>query len=212
MSRLLMSAAVVAALSGSALAAPVVEVEANNTLGTANTLTPAQQAAFVAANAFVFDGTITTGVAAAAGAVGIPADVDFVRFTVPFDAYIVASTFGIPNSSIGDSMIVLYRDLGGGNYQAIVGNDDDGLGAFSAIEAQIVAGTYLIGISMYPDVSIGAGGSVTGAQDGLNANGAPIVDTSFNYKLNVGINEIPTPGAAAVLGLAGLAAARRRRA
>lgn len=210
MSRLLMSVAAMAAISGSALAAPVVEVESNNTLATANTLTAGQQAAFLASNSFVFDGLITTGVATA-GTLGLPADVDFVRFTVPYAAYLTAGTFGIPNSTIGDCMIVLYRDNGGGSYTAIVGNDDDGPGNFSALEAQITAGTYIIGISMFPDVSISGAGVVTGVQDGRDAQGLPVIGADFNYKLVVGVNEIPVPGAAAVLGLGALAASRRRR-
>ena len=212
MSRLLMSVAAMAAISGTALAAPVVEVESNNTLATANTLNAAQQAAFLASNSFVFDGLITTGVATA-GTLGLPADVDFVRFTVPYAAYLTAGTFGIPNSTIGDSMMVLYRDNGGGSYTQIIGNDDDGPGFFSALEAQITAGTYLIGISMFGDVVINSTtGAVTGVQDGRDAQGAPVTGADFSYKLVVGVNEIPVPGAAAVLGLGALAASRRRRA
>lgn len=184
-----------------AFAAPVLEVETNNTFATANVLTAAEQAAFAGANAFVFDGVLTGGVVG-----GPPADVDWVSFTITSPGYLTAALYGIPNSLVGDTIMGLFDSSG----TWITADDDSNIGLWPSFEAILNAGTYCIVIGHFGDAAT-SGASQPGDWDGLNANGAPITASSLQYKLVVGFNAIPTPGAAALLGLGGLAMARRRR-
>jgi uncharacterized protein (TIGR03382 family) len=73
-------------------------------------------------------------------------------------------------------------------------DDNEGPGDFSFIEIQLTPGTYYIGITGAPDFAFTGSHTVTGG-----------------YKLIVGFNIIPAPGALALLGVAGLVGRRRRR-
>ena len=200
MSRALFAAAGVL-VAVPAFAAPVLEAEANNTFATANFLTAGEQAAFAGANSFVFDGVLTGGVIG-----GPAADVDWMSFDLPTAGYLTAGLFGIPNSIAGDTIMGLFDSTGAW----IAANDDDNLGNWPALEAQLPAGRYYIVMGHFGD-AVTNGASVPADWDGRNGNGIQIVADNLQYKLVVGFNAIPTPGAAALLGLGGLALGRRRR-
>jgi uncharacterized protein (TIGR03382 family) len=115
--------------------------------------------------------------------------VDWFQFAVTGPAHLVSATFGIPNSTIGDSVLSLY-DSGG---SLITQDDDSGIGNFSALEAVLAAGTYYLVITGFPDL----------ANSGAHGE-------AFTYKMTVGTNIIPAPGALALLAVAGLVSRRRR--
>lgn len=114
-------------------------------------------------------------------------DQDWFRFTVTDAVQIVIATFGRPNSNIGDSYLELYDSEG----MLLAEDDDDGIRLFSALEYNGGAGTYFIRVRAYEQAAPGEG--------------------LFDYKMVVGLNIVPTPGALALLGMGGLVAVRRRR-
>jgi uncharacterized protein (TIGR03382 family) len=188
-------------IAAPAFAAPVLEAEVNNTFATANFLTPAEQAAFAGSNSFVFDGVLTGGF------VGGPAsDVDWVSFTLPSAGYLTAGLFGIPNSQTGDTIMGLFDSTGAW----IAADDDSNIGAWPALEATLAAGRYYIVIGHFGDATT-TGPSNPGDWNGLNSDQMPVSQDTLQYKLVIGFNAIPTPGAAALVGLGGLALGRRRR-
>lgn len=121
-----------------------------------------------------------------------PDDVDFFRITVNGPAQIVASSFGRPNSLSGDTMLALFDSNG----VELVFDDDNGVRSFSSLEAEVPAGTYFLAITGFGDRNF----------DGIGHQ------QNLLYKLIVGANVIPTPGALALAGIGGLMIARRRRA
>ena len=184
-----------------AFAAPVLEVEVNNTFGAANFLTAGEQAAFAGSNSFVFDGVLTGGAAGAA-----PADVDWVSFVLTSPGYLTAGLYGIPDSSIGDTIMGLFDSTG----TWIAADDDDNIGAWPSLEALLPAGRYYIVLGHFGD-AVTSGPSLASDWNGIDANGGSITAPALQYKLVVGFNAIPTPGAAALLGVGGLVLGRRRR-
>lgn len=122
----------------------------------------------------------------------VPDDVDFFRITVTGPAQIVASSFGRPNSSSGDTMLALFDSNG----VELAFDDDSGVNLYSSLEATVPAGTYFLAITGFGDRNF----------DGLGH------DENLLYKLIVGANVIPTPGTLALAGIGGLMIARRRRA
>ena len=126
------------------------------------------------------------------GAIG-PGDVDWFRFTVEGPTELLAATRARPNNAPGDSVLGLFDSVG----SPLAINDDDGPGLFSLISMDLTSGgTYYLAVSAFPDFGF------VGAHE----------SSEFNYKLIVGMNIVPTPGSTALLGLGGLAFARRRRA
>lgn len=120
------------------------------------------------------------------------------------------NTFG----SNFDTEIGLYSSTGA----LISNNDDAGAGLQSQITPTLALGTYYIAVGGFNTIFNSAGWDVVGgAASGLfdlNVNGfASIEDQALAsgtvkwYSFNV----VPTPGSFALLGLAGLAAGRRRR-
>ncbi|MEM1183860.1 MAG: DVUA0089 family protein [Planctomycetota bacterium] len=108
----------------------------------------------------------------------------------------------------------------------LLDSDDDGLGfPFSIVTADLSAGMYFIGIgefdSIFGDGFTNTGTSLEDGEQGdavLNINGSFAASQIFDavpggngetafFKVTV----VPAPGAAALLGLGGLAAVRRRR-
>ncbi len=178
-----LTAAVAAgALASAANANLFFESENNNTAAAANFLGSYTQPG----DSFAVDGRLAVG------------DVDWFSFTVTHTAQIVASAFGVPNSSVGDAVMTL---VAGDGTTIIEQDDDDGVALFPSLEAIVPAGTYYLVLSQFPDFDL----------DGLNDNTGNPVDQNFRYKIAVGLN-IPGPASAALLGMGGLVAVRRRRA
>lgn len=191
----------VASLAAPVIASPVLENESNNTFGTANFLSPTEQAAFMGSNSFVFDGVITGGAVGATAA-----DVDWMSFDLPVGGYITAGLFGIPNSQTGDTIMGLFDSSG----TWITADDDSNIGNWPSFEATLPAGRYYIVIGFFGDATTSSA-SLPADWNGLDGQQLPIGASTLQYKLVVGYNAIPTPGAAALLGLGGLAFNRRRR-
>lgn len=211
MIKAVMSCAAVALLAGSAQAGVFAESEGNNTVGTANFLGVYGQPG----GSILVDGHLSPG----GGTVAVlPGDVDWFSFTVTGPSVLVASIFtltpGTPNY-IPDSQLILIDAFG----NILATNDDGNPGGGSIYMSSIApislaAGTYFIGVTGYNDLSLpgpGPNGLGNVLPDGLNASGSPHTE-DFDYKLIIGLNIVPTPSAAALLGLGGLVAGRRRRA
>lgn len=205
--KIALSALVLAAAAGAANASIFFETEANNTMGTAN---------FVGVfgmpgEGILIDGTITPGTVAPAGGVGTAGDVDWFSFTVTGNTTFVASIFAIINNNAGgapaDSQLVLTDAAG----NILAADDDENVGFMSSLNTVLLgAGTYFIGVTGYDDMDFFGTGPVL--PDGWQGQGQVSGHTeNWTYKLIIGLNIVPTPGAAALLGLGGLAAARRRR-
>jgi len=207
--KIAMSALVIAAAAGAANASIFFETEGNNTMGAANFV-----GTFNApGEGILIDGSITPGTAQSPnGAPGTAGDVDWFRFTVTGNTTFVASIFAIINSNAGnvapDSQLIVTDAAGN-----IMAFDDDGnQGLMSSINTlTLTAGTYFIGITGYNDLNIGGAGGVQ-LPDGFTGAGQTSGhNENWTYKLIIGLNIVPTPGAAALLGLGGLVAGRRRR-
>jgi hypothetical protein len=202
------AAAVVAALAGSASAAIAFDPEflgfgtnLNNTIATASnlgTFNPPGEGILV-------DGSITPGTAN-----GVAGDVDWFSFTIaPSNSgLMVASIFTLTGSNAAganDTFLVLAD--ASGNILAF--NDDDNVGLNSSLApVTLAAGTYFVGVTAFGDTN------GTTLPDGLVPQAAgPAVGHvgNFTYKLIIGLTVVPTPGAAALVGLGALAAGRRRR-
>lgn len=168
MKNMMIAAVLAAAGAGAAQAGFYVETEPNNTLAQAN---------FVGnytfpGDAFLVDGNITR------------ADEDWFVFTVTDATQIRASTFGRPDSNLGDSLLYLFDS--NGNQLAF--DDDSGVNLFSSLEYNTTGGgTFYLKVASFQGAS------------------------SFDYKLVVGLNVVPTPGPLALAGLGALVALRRRR-
>ena len=113
-------------------------------------------------------------------------DEDFFRFSIDAPAQIVLSIFGRPNSTLGDSFVELMDSNG----VVLASDDNSGVNLFSSLEYNTTAaGDFFVRVT---------------TPIGSNA-------PNFNYKMIIGLNIVPTPGAIALLGLGGLTMARRRR-
>ena len=204
--KIALSALVLAAAAGAANASIFFETEANNTMGTANFV-----GVFGApGEGILIDGSITPGtVQSPTGAPGTPGDVDWFSFTVTGNTTFVASIFAIVNSNAGnatpDSQLILTDAAG----NILSFDDDNNVGFMSSLNTiALGAGTYYIGVSGYDDMNA----SSPVLPDGWNGTTQVSGHTeNWTYKLIIGLNIVPTPGAAALLGLGGLAASRRRR-
>lgn len=160
--------------AGVANADAIVEVEPNDSIGTAQFINPASYPA----NAFAFDGTLT------------PGDVDYITITIPDAIALTALTVSVPPDFASvDTILGVFDSVG----TLIASDDDSGPGDFSFLEVQLTPGTYYLGITGAPDTLFTGDHSVTGG-----------------YKLIVGFNVIPAPGALALLGIGALARRRRR--
>jgi hypothetical protein len=187
MNHKLIAAASIAAVATAANAGLVTEFESNDTIATANfagTLNPP-------GGSILIDGTITEG------------DVDWFSFTVAGDmAFGGAAVFSSVLGADGQLMLVDSAS------NIIAFDDDSNVDLLPSIQfGPLAAGTYFLGVSAFPDVGVGETPSLF---DGLDAAGSPHTE-DFAYKLIVGINLVPAPGAVALAGMGGLVMTRRRR-
>lgn len=206
--KIAISALVLAAAAGAANASIFFETEANNTMATANFV-----GAFGApGEGILIDGSITPGTSGSTGQPGTAGDVDWFSFTVTGQTTFVASIFAIINSNgpgvgIPDSQLILTDAAG----NILAADDDENVGFMSSLNTiTLAAGTYHIGVTGYNDMDLGFSGPILpdGFDGTTQINGH---EQNWTYKLIIGLNIVPTPGAAALLGLGGLAASRRRR-
>ncbi len=192
MQRIALSGIAVALSAGGVLASPVLESEPNDTIATAD---------FVGAvnplgGAIAVDGRITEG------------DVDWFRLDLNGLTTLLISTIGSTTPGADGQLMV----VDGSGTDVLAWDDDSGVDLLPALQLfNLSAGTYYIGVSAFPDIT-----ALDNAVDndilfdGLDANGLAHTE-NFDYKLSIAVNIVPAPGAVALLGLGGLAAARRRR-
>lgn len=219
-SRLALSAAALAVSAGVASAGLIFETEPNSTLATAEPIGP-----FVApGDSLAIDGFITPGTLGQDPDDDVPGDVDWFTFTVTDLAFIGVTAFafdlgGAPfggTPSEADSVLQLVNSDG----QVIAYSDDDGPGLNPSLGFFLAPGTYSLGIAPFEDLNFpeGTRGKDGGDEElpdlfnGFNEfdGGRPTTE-NFAYKLIIGINIIPAPGAATMLGMTGLISLRRRR-
>lgn len=190
--KIALTALMLAGAAGAANAAIIFESESNNTIATANPLGTYS----APGDGILVDGSITPG------AQGVAGDVDWFSFTVTGPTTLVASIFALSGAN-QDSMLILVDS--GGNILA--SDDDDNVGLMSSLDPIVLAaGTYYIGVTGWNDL-----GSPVSIPDGFNGTTGIGHSAEFVYKLVIGLNIVPTPGTAALLGLGVLAAGRRRR-
>jgi MYXO-CTERM domain-containing protein len=223
LSRLFSSAAALALSSGVASAGLIFESEPNDTLATANEIS-----SYFGPNggSLAIDGFITPG--GSRGNVAEPGDVDWFTFTVTDLTFIGVTAFAFDLSGGGplaggpfppeaDAALELVNSDG----QVIAWDDDSGPGLNPSLGAFLAPGTYTIGIAPYEDLFTklpplrGKGPGPEVPPELFNGydeyNGGRPTTANFAYKLIIGVNTAPAPGAATMLGLAGLVATRRRR-
>lgn len=118
------------------------------------------------------------------GAINPSADQDWYVFSVSDAAQMRIAVYGRPNSDPpADSYLELFDSAG----NLIASDDDSNINLFSSIEYNSTgAGTFYVRVTSYQG------------------------ETSFDYKLIVGLNIVPAPASMAVLGLATLGLRRRR--
>lgn len=204
----IVSCAAVALAAGMARADVLIETEGNNTMATSNFVNT-----FSANASILIDGTLSPGSNGPLAV--IPGDVDWFSFTITNTGVFVASIFTLTPPSgnyIPDSQLILVNALG----TILATNDDGNPGGGSQYMSSIApitlaAGTYYIGVTGYNDLNLSGNTLGTVLPDGLNASGTAHTE-NFDYKLIIGINIVPAPASAALLGVFGLAAGRRRRA
>lgn len=113
-------------------------------------------------------------------------NVDWYAFSVSDSAYIGAA--GFDNGGVGaDAQFQLINAAG----TIIEWDDDDGVGLMPSLEATVPAGTYLLGVSAYADVTSTTG--LTQLLDGVdNLTGGP-TEANFTYKVSIVTNVVPEP-------------------
>jgi hypothetical protein len=188
-----MSAVLAAAIAaGAANAALFNESESNNTLGTANNLGTYGPPG----DGITVLGNMSSG------------DVDWFQFTITnVGSTVVSIAFAFPASTNATDGVMQVVNSSG---VVIEFDDDDGIGFMPSIQlSNVSAGTYYIGLSGFGDSDSSSVGT-TNVLDGLNGLGQPH-SQNWDYQMEIGLNIVPAPGAFGLLGMGGLAMARRRR-
>jgi hypothetical protein len=206
-----------ASAAGTANASLVLESEPNNTAATADPIGTFN----IPGGSIVIDGTITPGTLGTPGTPGTAGDVDWFSFTVRGSTMVVASIYSLNLGATGNSELWLVDSSG----TVLAFNDDGnpGGGQFmsSIFNLTLAPGDYFLVVSGDNDSGATTGGTtLTGPDaaavalpDGFEGATTQVDGhtQSFDYKFVIGFNVVPTPGAAALLGLGGLMLARRRR-
>lgn len=126
-------------------------------------------------------------------------DVDWFRFTLTDTATL--SVFAAFSPDNGDGVLQVVSDTG----DVFAFDDDSGIGFLPSLQlVDLAAGTYFVGFSGFGDADVSSIASDE-LLDGLGH------DEAFGYKLAIGFTVVPAPASAAMLGLGGLLACRRRR-
>jgi hypothetical protein len=186
--------AAIAALSGVSSGAVLVESEPNDVLGDADDL-----GVFTApGGSVVLDGAL------------VPGDVDWFSFTLADTGTLVIAALGSDDPSSTDGQFMLVDGTG---TDVLEFDDDSGPGLLPAFNlVNLSAGDYFLGVSGFDDISF-PDDPVADDElfDGLDSDTGDPHPEDFAYKLSVAYNVVPAPGAAMLLGMAGVAAVRRRR-
>lgn len=183
--------AALCAASGIASAALVVESEPNDVIAMADQLGTYGPPG----DAVVVDGHITAG------------DVDWFEFTITGPSPLTVAAAFDPTLG-GDGQMMLVDSSG----VVLAFDDDSNIGLMPSLQITgLTAGTYYIGISAFADIDLFTDPTgTTELFDGLQADGSEHAG-DFMYKMTLGMNIVPTPASAALLGLGGLCMVRRRR-
>lgn len=201
--------------SGTACAGLMFESEPNN-----NSLDADDLPTFtVPGGSVAVDGEITAGVPDLGS--GIPGDVDWYKIVLTGDSFLGVSVFNTDPGRGGDgggkadgdpALQIVNDDMD------VIAFNDDAFGLNPSWGGYLPAGTYFILVSTFQDLDFEQGSrggpidlpTLFDGFDDDSAGGEPSTDF-FPYKMIVGVNIVPTPGAMALAGIAGLAAIRRRR-
>lgn len=126
-------------------------------------------------------------------------DVDWFSFTLADMATL--SFFAAFSPAAGDGVLQVVSDTG----DVFAFDDDSGIGFLPSLQlVDLSAGTYFVGFSGFGDADI----SSIGTDELFDGIGH---DENFAYKLAIGFSVVPAPSSAALIGLGGLVAFRRRR-
>src|SRR5262249_39750012 len=129
--KLLTAVAVVGGFVGSALASPLVEMEPNNTIATANFIPPSAYPT----GAFALDGSIS------------PRDVDYISFSLSLGDFVGVTLFDYLGTG-GDSLLGVYNPAG----TLVMTDDDSGPGLFSMLQFTAdSAGVWSVAITGHGD-------------------------------------------------------------
>ncbi len=192
MQRIALSGIVVGLCGSAATANLVFESEPNDSIAQANFVGSINPLG----GAIAVDGRIT------------PGDVDWFRLDLNGLTTLLIATVGSTTPGADAQLMV----VDGSGTDVLAWDDDSGVDLLPALQLfNLSAGTYFIGVSAFPDITF-ADNAVDNdiLFDGLDANGLAHT-ANFDYKLSIAANVIPSPGAIALLGLGGLAGARRQR-
>ena len=129
-------------------------------------------------------------------------DVDWYAFEVEDEAYIGAAAFD-PAGVGADGQFQLIDEFG----TIIAWDDNSGVGLMPSFEANLPAGTYLLGVSAYADTTFSTG--LTELFDGVDSFTGEATEADFTYKVSIVANVIPEPASVVLLSL-GLFLFRRR--
>lgn len=144
--RKLLGAAVVLSLAGVAYAAPLSEIEANNTYATANFV----GAALYPTGAVAIDGDLA------------PGDVDHFAFALTAGDKVAVATYDFfdPNASALDTLVGIFGP-GGAFFDS---DDDDNIGLLSSYQFTVPAtGVWSFAVSGFPDFGFTGSHSQTGS-------------------------------------------------
>jgi hypothetical protein len=138
--------------------------------------------------------------------------IDFVDLGSPFDRFQVvpsrSPSAGIPNGTLNYTLAFNAAAVSAGKYFYHASIDSNEIGTISLTTTIVEPNVLLVTSGNLQQAPVPGFFTSLTVTNTLNNNPATTVQNSFN---NTFFWQIPTPGAAALLGLGGLLAARRRR-